>query len=270
MGCGFDLAIEALFDGRWVAVVKMFDKTCTGGYPLADAMWSLLKYEGIRGTYGIEYPDGYIPSVLWREKSTTPNDGISAAAKDSADSSVHNQNEVQAGQEGNVEQNDSDEDDQWETAYYSCDHVRLLANYCGPTLSKTDLMSRTFAQKDYLRQLPAWMQLARYAYPYRAPGGGYSGGAVYDFYDNTGSGSNENLSTIPNILKKQREIRQGKLNRVVTIALGPRLKADICQRIALYALPLATDVRLAMKVMRTTCAEEQLRLKALASSLLPV
>jgi hypothetical protein len=210
MGCWFDLAIEALFDGKWVVIVKMGDGTSSGGYPLTDAMWSLLKFHGIRGAYGIEFPYEHNPPVLWRDTTVVVNKSA-AAEKDEEDDSDSCQNQ------GDGSDNDDSEEDRgprsrvssdpWEVAYYSGEQVSLLSERCGPTLSRVNRSARTYQQKEYLGLMPAWMDLARYAYPYEEKEPIYSG-CVQEFYDLLGTGDKQNLEKVPNILKKQREIRQ--------------------------------------------------------------
>jgi hypothetical protein len=252
MGCWFDLAIEALFDGKWVVIVKMGDGTSSGGYPLTDAMWSLLKFHGIRGAYGIEFPYEHNPPVLWRDTTVVESESTVAEKDKAADPETDHDSDSSQNQGGGSDNDDSEEDrsprprvssDPWEVAYYSSEHVSLLAERCGPTLSRVNRSARTYQQKEYLGLMPAWMDLARYAYPYEEKDPVFCG-CVAEFYDLLGTGDKQNLEKVPNILKKQREIRQGKLTRMVTIALGPCLKEDICKHIAEYALPVATDVRL--------------------------
>lgn len=246
MGCGFELAIEALFDGKWVVIVRMYDGTCTGGYPLADAIWSLVLKHQIRGEYGLKFPYDRHPPVLWREqktavKKTSKTEGTAKDANEGGGADNSNPNDQNGTQDDEEDDEASDEEEtkeaRWLSAYYSREHVALIGRYCGPTLSKMDPTSRTYEQRDYFRAMPQWMDLARYAYPYEKKSEWYSNGELTDYYG-------EYINVIPTILKKQREIRQGKLTRMVTIALNPCLSEELCKHIAEYALPCATDVRL--------------------------
>jgi hypothetical protein len=175
MGCWFDLAIEALFDGKWVVIVKMGDGTSSGGYPLTDAMWSLLKFHGIRGAYGIEFPYEHNPPVLWRDTTVVASKSSVAGKDEEADPETGDDSDSSQNQGGGSDNDDSEEarsprprvsSDPWEVAYYSSEHVSLLAERCGPTVSRVNRSARTYQQKEYLGLMPAWMDLARYAYPY--------------------------------------------------------------------------------------------------------
>jgi hypothetical protein len=89
-------------------------------------------------------------------------------------------------------------------AHYSREEVKVLATYCGPE-------EDPYLQRTYLFLMSEWMYWARYAYPYTDK--------LYELYASDHSTEKKGKwNILANILKKQREIRQGKLTRMVTIA----------------------------------------------------
>jgi hypothetical protein len=217
MGCWFYLAIDALFDGEWVEIIRMFGSSRCGGFPLARAMWSLVEVQGVGGTYGSEYKYAKQYPVLWKDDS-----GLEPEPEDKPEETDERPEDQKNETDEEPEITDTIAVDDFPCAHYS-------REVCGPE-------EDPYPQRTYLFLMPEWMDLARYAYPYKDK--------LYEFYPSDHStGKEGKWSILPNILKKQREIRQGKLTRMVTIALSPCLNECLCKHIVEYALPVATDVR---------------------------
>jgi hypothetical protein len=70
MGCDYEFLIQLLYNGVWVPVICLPSKTPTGGFPLQDALWQMALKKGVRGNYGIQYPESYrVDGFLWHEES---------------------------------------------------------------------------------------------------------------------------------------------------------------------------------------------------------
>jgi hypothetical protein len=218
MGCDFDLIIQALHDAKWVSIIKLYIKTPCYGYPLADAMWMLLKKEGIRGTYGMEFPvaerGDYM--VLWGKK------------KDDVDEVDDEESGPEQGHEQGQEV-----DDEKGFVYYSGEQLKKLIGYCGPSI---DMFDNTQSKKhiEALTPIPDWLPLALSSLPIRE--------VCYDW------SYPEVVHVVPELLTKTRTIRKRKLMRVLMIALKHTwLDAPMFSIIADYALPRASGVRLAWR-----------------------
>jgi hypothetical protein len=138
MGCWFYLAIDALFDGEWVEIIRMFDSSRCGGFPLARAMWSMVEVQGVGGTYGSEYKYAKQYSVLWKDVS-----GLEPEPADQPKETDERPEDQKNGtdEEPEDQQNETDEEpgitdtiavDDFPCAHYSREEVKVLATYCGP------------------------------------------------------------------------------------------------------------------------------------------
>lgn len=162
MGCDFDIQIQVLYGGKWVTIISLYDRTSTGGYPLTDAMWSVLKHKGLHGTYGLDSPEcGNLP-VLWQSESPIQTKSHHVVVKNSGDANAVGDKEEDFSEDSDNE--DHVNPDQ-KKAFYSQEEFRNFTRYCGPSFMNRMTLQRSNEHKEYLKQIPMWMDLARFAYP---------------------------------------------------------------------------------------------------------
>jgi hypothetical protein len=220
MVCDFEFVIQALHDLKWVSIAKLAIGTPCGGYPLTDAMWMLLKSRGVRGTYGMEFPvcdDGaYV--VLWKDGEKDKKRGAHSS-------------KGKRGKCKNAAVENAKREAQF--VYYSADQMGRLVGYCGFTFNPR-AMQQTREHAEALAPIPGWLSLARSSLP------------IAEELDEWSEPQDAHM--IPDLLKRTRAIRTQKLARMLAIAMRytPLGKAQI-ELIADYALPCATDVRLAWR-----------------------
>ena len=215
MGCDFDIIIQALHGTQWVSVITFYIKTRCGGYPLADAVWKLADKDGIRGTYGNNYR---VSEVVGLEALLPSNLELWKVEQ------VETKHEKSIQKESNEGESEMEEEYSPTYLFYSLDNFLQIIQY----LDVSEVERGYEKYKDDLSNIPTWVEAAKSALPIT--------GTQYDW---------ERESVDGLLLKSHNELKTEYTAFLQNIFRSTRLNENLIDHIAEYAVPYASDVRIA-------------------------
>ena len=227
MGCDFDLTIQVLHGTHWVSILTLWMKTPTGGYPLTDAMWQLVQKDGVRGTYGTNYPIHEATDLSAIISCIKPE---LSPKKESDTAELKPEEPIRENDDKDSEEDEKSEDEYKPNyLYYSAEQFAKLIRYTGPTISMHD-MSQDNLHKNGLAKIPKWFEMSKSALPINE--------TQYDWW----CGDESSVDKL--LLESQDELRKQYTELLKNEFKPTSLSDETVDRTAEFALPVATDVRI--------------------------
>lgn len=235
MGCDFEILIQALHGSCWVTIVKFGTKTRCGGYPLCPAPRAILKAEQVRGNHGTTHQvllDEKVAKdlVLYQSASEEPGHVKLRITSEEIDAG-HEVSKQDGENEDDCELSDEEyEREKWqkEFIFYSLDEFSRMLDYIQPISSDpADLYNQILAP------VPKWCEMARSAFPLTC-------GEIWM------SNLQENQTKTTNALRAAQETLLEEYT-ILLISCIPALPPEVVKLVAPYAVPQATDVRVAWR-----------------------